>query len=104
MQCTVSEEVYGEEVWKINSACYCTNRQISGIRVATQVFSFNSFDLFVVISVTRMKQLDYCKIEEKLKKLMFQVKAIEQAPENFGKYLSLFLKSCRSVTLLKRRI
>ena len=95
--------MYDEEVWKINSACYCTNRQISGIRVATQVVSLNSFDLFVVILVTRMKQLDYCKIEEKLKNLMSQVKTIEQAPgnvlegvlKNFVKITGKYL--CRSL-------
>ena len=30
--------------------------------VVTQVFSLNSYDLFLFILVTRMKQLDYCKI------------------------------------------
>ena len=62
-------EVYGEE----NQLYMLLHLQTDQChtRVVTKAVSLNSFNLFLVILVTRMKQLDYCKIEEqkKLKKI-----------------------------------
>ena len=75
-------EVYGEE----NQLYMLLHLQTDQChtRVVTKAVSLNSFNLFLAILVTRMKQLDYCKIEEQkdTKKLKFQVKTIEQATRN----------------------
>ena len=62
MQCTISMEVYTKEASK-PSLYIVTGGQWHTV-VITQVASLNSYDLFLFILVTHLKQLYYCKTVE----------------------------------------